>query len=186
MNAKHLRRAAAAVGITALTAGGMVGLGAGAAAASTVAGTTAYWISPAYDSQEIAVAGGDTSVGGRLIQWYNDGGDEQKWYFDSVYNSSGYLVGYLLRNKNSGMCMDTDGIAGDELFQTYCNEDDTGQIFTSKLNDSYFHVVTYTYINVETGLALDVSGFSYGEGANIDLWYPNGVGNQDFNVAATS
>ncbi|HEV3169658.1 MAG TPA: RICIN domain-containing protein [Actinocrinis sp.] len=188
MNVKLIRRGAAAFGVAALAAAGVVGLGATAANAAAVSpGTTAYWISPVYDSQEIAVAGGSGSIGTRLIQWYNDGGDEQKWYFDGIYDDAGHYQGFELRNKNSGMCMDTDGAAGDALFQTYCNPADTGQIFNNVPNFSQWGIVTsYSYINKETGLALDVSGYSYGEGANIDLWYQNGQANQDFWLTATS
>ncbi|WP_042370951.1 RICIN domain-containing protein [Streptacidiphilus neutrinimicus] len=187
MNTKRIRRVSAALTVAAAAAAIALGPGAGAANASTSYGSTPYWIAPVYDSQEIAVADSSGSVGARLIQWYNDGGNEQKWYFDGVYNAQGQYQGFDLRNKNSGMCMDTDGNAGDTLFQTYCNEADTGQIFTNYANFNEFGVtVSYTFINKETGLALDVSGYSYGEGANLDLWYQNGQANQAFFLTQTS
>lgn len=88
------------------------------------------------------MSGGSYSVGAPLIQWYDDDGGEQKWYFDGVYNAQGQYQGFELGNQNSGMCMDTDGLAGDQLFQTYCNEADTGQIFNNCPNFNEYGIVT--------------------------------------------
>lgn len=178
MNVRLLARAGvlAALGAT-------VALSAGVANADTgnyvTHGTQAYWITAGYDGMNVAVADGSIGAGARIIQWYNDGGTEQKWYFDTVGNN-GNFVGYLIRNENSGLCMDTDGYAGDPLVQTNCNVNDEGQIFTGGFSE------TSSYRDSGNSLYMDVQGFSYGAGANVDLWYGNGQPNQNFIQTAVS
>jgi hypothetical protein len=186
-----LPRRAAARGIaTALIAGGLIA-GTTAAADATavdqnltiVPSTQAVWISPIYDGQAVAIANGSQSAGAGAIQWNNDGGTEQKWYIDETYDSQGNFQGVLLRNENSGLCLTTDEYAGDQLYQEPC-EGNLGSYelfwrYTSGTGDNWFQ-------NRLTGWFLDVSGYSYNEGANIDLWYQNNQSNQDFWVTNTS
>ena len=116
------------------------------------------------------------------IQWYNDGAGEQKWYFDNVSDQNGGSEGVMLRNENSGLCLVTDGTAGDQVYQWPCNPATPGELFWHYGligSDNYFQ-------NRMTGLYLDVSGYSYGAGANIDLWYSNNQPNQDFWVTNVS
>lgn len=180
------RRAALSVGATALTATAMLGASAGAATASTGGSytsngytvyldTQAHWITAEYTGMNVAVADNSLAAFHRVVQWYNDGGAEQKWYFDAVYDSSSGFEGYLLRNENSGQCLSTDGRAGDTLFQEACNPGIETEWFTygASGTDNWFY-------NRYTGLYLDVSGGSYAAGANMDLWYWNGGMNQWF------
>ncbi|GAB3147345.1 RICIN domain-containing protein [Amycolatopsis sp. NPDC004378] len=170
----RLPRLLARVGV--LAALGAVTLGGGVAHADAnyvTHGTQAYWITAGYDGLNVAVAGGSTGAGTRIIQWYNDGAAEQKWFFDTVSNA-GTFVGYLIRNENSGLCIDTDGNAGDAVVQTNCTANDEGQIFTGGFSSAA------SYRDKGNGLYLDVQGFSYGAGANVDLWYGNGQPNQNF------
>ena len=144
-------------------------------------GTQAKWITAEYDGMNVAVPGGSGAVGTRIIQWYNNGGAEQKWYFDAVYDSSSGFEGYLIRNENSGLCLSTDGVAGDRMTQEPCNP---------QLLPEWFDIVSSgtdnQFYNRQTGLYMDVSGFSYAAGANIDLWYSNGGDNQWFWITDTS
>lgn len=173
--------------VAALGLGGVVATATAASATPpyhTVAGTSSHVISENNDSLVVAVSGAANWAGAPVIQWYNTGGSEQHWYFDTVEDSSNtpypyeqYSTVYLLRNANSGLCLDTDGNAGDQLVQTTCNANDYGQ---------WFGVSTYwwgsTFYDIGSTLYLDVSGNSYGAGAAIDEWYWNGNGNQIFTI----
>jgi hypothetical protein len=182
------RRAATRLAlVAALGVGGVVATAASASASPpyhTVPGSTAYWLNEVNDSMEVAVANSATYAGAPIIQWYNDGGNEQKWYFDVVEDSSntpypyeGFNTVYELRNANSNLCLDTDGTAGDQLVQTTCNPQDYGQWFGQD-NTQY----GAEFYDIGSGLYLDVSGNSYGAGAAVDEWYWNGNGNQLFYV----
>jgi ricin-type beta-trefoil lectin protein len=191
LNTQRIRRL-----VTALVATGAAALmavaGAGAAQAATgltvTPGSTAYWIAPTPDSMAMSVADASTTPGTRVIQWYNTGGNEQKWYFDGVYDGSGAYLGFLLRNKNSGQCLDTDGAAGDGLFQNYCDPTSRPtQIFNNFPNyDAYGILISWRYQNRQTGLWLDDYGRSLNAGNIIDLWYQNYNDNQDFFLTQTS
>lgn len=181
------RRTALRAGAAALTAAAALGAGVGAANASgsyTENGYTVYvdsqahWITAEFDGMNVSVADGGTDDYHRIIQWYNDGGAEQKWYFDQVYDATGGFEGYLLRNENSGLCMSTDGNAGDTLFQVTCDPGNMAEWFDRGISGT-----DNNFFNRSTGLYLDVSGFSYSAGANMDLWYWNGGDNQWFWVS---
>jgi ricin-type beta-trefoil lectin protein len=191
MNTRIARRLAAAATASAAALGCAVATG-GAAHADTVTyvvspGTAPYWIAATNTGMPIAVAGAANWAGARIIQWYNTGGDEQKWYFDGVYDTSDDYIGFMLRNKNSGLCIDTDGVAGDVLVQTSCNPYDRGQLFWDEQDqDALGFPEGWDFTNIGTGLKLDVSGASTNEGADIDLWYDNGGINQHFILTQTS
>ncbi|MFC0435971.1 RICIN domain-containing protein [Kutzneria buriramensis] len=185
MNIKHIRRVAAGViaaAATTLAAFGTVGTANAAPALSVSHGTTAYWIAPTPDSMAMAVADSETWPGAPVIQWYNTGGNEQKWYFDGVYDPYGTYLGFLLRNKNSGLCLDTDGVAGHGLVQQYCDANShPTEIFNNYPNYDVFGIlISWRYQNRQTGLWLDDYGRGLNPGNVIDLWYQNYNDNQDF------
>jgi len=191
MSIQHFRRfAVAVVAVAAVAIGAVSGAGvANADTGDTVSqGTTAYWIAPTIDSMPMAVADASNSPGARVIQWYNTGGNEQKWYFDGVYNSTGNYLGFLLRNKNSGQCLDTDGVPGDTLFQNYCDPNGRPQqIFNNVADyDYYGYPIDWRYQNSRSGLWLDVNGDSLNPGTGIDLWFQNWNDNQNFFLTQTS
>ena len=180
----HARRARAAAAC--LLAGGMLAATAATAHAATGNtvnyGSQAHWITASYDGMNLAVSGGSTSPGAPVIQWYNDGGTEQKWYFDAVYDAGGGFLGDELRNENSGMCLFDDGIAGDWMYQEPCDPGNAAEYFWhygAAGTDNWFQ-------GRRSGLWVDVSGFGWGAGSNIDGWYQNGQGNQDFWVTNVS
>src|SRR5262249_15613801 len=148
----------------------------------------AYWIAPVIDSMAVSVADASTTVRTRIIQWYNTGGNEQKWYFDGVYDSAGNHLGFLLRNKNSGQCLDTDLVAADTVFQNVCDPVNRPmQIFNNvPTYNAYGRPMIWRYQNRLTGLWLDLSGASINPGANIDLWYQNFDENQAFFLTQAS
>jgi hypothetical protein len=61
------------------------------------------------------VSGGSTSAGAPIIQWWADSGAEQEWLLPRKYRNG------EIYNQNSGMCITTDGVAGDQLYQDYCS-----------------------------------------------------------------
>jgi len=123
----------------------------------------------------IAVRGGSTSAGTDIIQWWADGGGEQQW---NAFGYSGVNGGYY-QNINSGLCITTDGVAGDPLTQEPCSENNVYQRWVS----SYvWWAFGYTLYNPASGLNMDVQNFSYWGGAEIDGWYPNNQLNQVFST----
>jgi len=182
---RRARRALSAAAIAAVATVGGLTATAGAAHADTIDGYTVNWASGAgtigiiYDGMDVAVPESSTTPGTRIIQWYSDGGSEQNWYLDQVYDPNGNYVGDFLRNENSNLCIQTDGIPGDNTYQEPCNPANGLMVWMPHVTQtgSYAYV---SYTNEATGLNLDVYGDSYGEGADIDAWYPNGGDNQNF------
>jgi hypothetical protein len=137
-------------------------------------GSQAHWITATYDGMNVAVANAAGWAGAPVIQWYNDGGTEQKWYFDYVLDAEGGFQGYEVRNENSGMCLYNDEVAGDTMVQEPCDPNNSGELFWITSGHIYAHFGPLLYV--------DVSGVSYGAGANIDGWYQNGGINQNFSI----
>jgi hypothetical protein len=52
-----------------------------------------------------------------VIQWYPTGGANQAWQIGGSDNGNPELPQGYIANVNSGMCLATDGTAGDQLFQ---------------------------------------------------------------------
>jgi ricin-type beta-trefoil lectin protein len=105
-------------------------------------------------------------------------GTSQQWSLPT--NSSGGWDGAtgVIWNMYSGLCIETDGHAGDAVYQWTCN----GSVY-QQWSISTFSVwdwglwlyVTHTHIvNPATGLALDVRGGSMSPGAAIVGWPLNG------------
>jgi hypothetical protein len=183
---RTVRTATRAAAVALVAVGLLAGAGISSAQASTgntvYRGSQAHWITASYDGMNLAVANNATWAGAPVIQWYNDGGTEQKWYFDQVYDTSGGFQGYMLRNENSGMCLLEDGIAGDWLYQEPCDQNNAAELFWH-----YGAAGTDNHFQARNGgLYVDVSGYSYGAGANIDGWYQNGGANQNFWVTNVS
>src|SRR3954469_13199328 len=58
------------------------------------------------------VSGASTSPGAQLIQWYGNGGSNQRFTFQQQRDGNTTIV-----NQNSGMCLTTSGYAGDAIYQ---------------------------------------------------------------------
>jgi hypothetical protein len=124
------------------------------------------------------VSGGSMSAGGGVIQWYGNNGSNQRWNFVQLPNGNEHIV-----NQKSGMCLATDGAAGHQLFQWYCNDSDPGEEWHGTLSsnfDSDFFKYGHTLVNPHSGLAMDVEGASRWAGARLVGWYNSGTDNQDF------
>ncbi|HWC80372.1 MAG TPA: RICIN domain-containing protein [Pseudonocardiaceae bacterium] len=180
------RRAVRGVAVVALGVGAALATAGAASAAPAAhpqdAGWQISWSSPylitaSYDLLNVAVSQGSTANGAPIIQWPADGGSEQVWYFGTE-TYDGVYQGTVIDNGNSGKCIQTDGVAGDGLTQGTCYYGDTDQEFS--INGSLGGYDSFQ--NVATGLYLDVSGYSWSQGANIDLWYNNAQPNQTFHT----
>ena len=155
--------------LVAASAGG-TGLLLATAANAHAQETTQYsTLVPASDWLNIAVSGGSTSPGAPIIQWWADGRGEQKWLLPST-NTTGQII-----NENSGMCITTDGVAGDQLAQEPCNGTGNQQWFAA-----YQQAGPTMFENAAYNLVMDVSGYDMWAGGAIDAWYANGDANQYF------
>jgi hypothetical protein len=119
------------------------------------------------------VSGGSTYPGAPVIDWYSNGGANQNWLFKSVNGGNTYNI----INVNSNMCLTSDGVAGDQVYQEPCDGSLLQQWQTSLTPGNG---VDYTIKNVSSGLYLDVSGNSPWAGTAIDTWPYNGGANQFF------
>jgi hypothetical protein len=123
------------------------------------------------------VASGSTSPGAGVIQWYGSGGSNQRWNFVDQPDGNVQIV-----SQKTGMCLTTDGIAGHQLFQWYCNSPSQQEWHgpISGVFDPDFFYKGKNLKNPASGLAIDVEGGSRWAGARIIGWYPNGGDNQRF------
>jgi Ricin-type beta-trefoil lectin domain-like len=126
------------------------------------------------------VSGASTSPGAGVIDWWANGGANQKWNWVLVDSIDGI---YVLQNQNSGQCLTSDGIPGDQVYQMPCNYGENQEWYTD-LPTQYEESVasSATLKNVASGLYLDVYGDSPWPGASIDTWYYNGNPNQYFRI----
>ena len=169
-----------AVRLLAVAGVGLAGVGATAGAAQADTGWAVSWSQPylitaSYDLQAVSVSGAATSGGAPVIQWAAYGGPEQQWSFGNE-TLNGVYDGTLIMNLNSGLCLNTDGVAGDQLDQEICYDGNVNELYDINGGLGGYDSIS----NVGSGLYLDVSGYSWNEGDAIDLWYQNNQANQTF------
>jgi hypothetical protein len=164
------RRAGAALAAV-LASAGM----AGAAASHADAAPYYETLRAQHSGLNLDVQGASKQPYAPVIQWYANGGDNQKWRIPGD-RQTGPIV-----NKNSQMCLTTDGISNHQLFQYPCYGGPLQRFSIATASTSpggLLKVVTIQ--NPATGLAVDVSGHSQWAGAGVNLWYPNANDNQTF------
>ena len=161
-------------------------------AIAVAAGTGALAASPANADEDsyqgltstssfysLDVQGDSTSIGASIDVWYANGQSNQKFTFPDSDGQVGQI-----QNQNSDMCVTTDGVPGDTLYQFPCVGAASQQwkaetwsiLYTS--NDTLV-----TYLNPATGLVMDIYGDSYSPGAAVDAWYPNSGLNQGWMIS---
>jgi len=165
----RLRRALCVLALATAATTATIVAGAGAAHADSSAAIRLGPVSNPFLTVEVAGASG--AAGANVDQWVLNGGANQVWYMQP-YNSH-----YRFVNKQSGLCLATDGFAGDTVYQWYCNTSTAEQWDTNLVAGN---TVGYSIRNVYSNLFLDVSGDSRSAGANLDTWYWNGGNNQYF------
>ena len=90
---------------------------------------------------------------------------------------SGAIARATVVSQNSGKCLTTDGVAGDQLYQFSC----VGSPLQKWQSDLGNFTQSYgTITNPHTGLKADVNGGSRWAGAKLIGWYPNGGNGQQF------
>ncbi len=118
-------------------------------------------------------AGASTDNGTPIVQWVLNGGSNQVWSFVHLYNlNANEIVG-----SQSGKCVTTDGVAGDAVYLSTCNES-WNQLWLTEItaNDGSPYLIQSRM----TGNVLEVNGASISQGAFIDTWPFNGGTNQYF------
>ncbi|MDQ2711234.1 MAG: RICIN domain-containing protein [Acidobacteriota bacterium] len=108
--------------------------------------------------------------GVQMIEWSNNGGANQKWYFTS--NGAGF---YTIRNGSSGLYLtDPSGgtNAGAKLLQEPADGGDS-QLWSMNASGSGYFIH-----NKAGGTVIDDPGFSAKQGTKIQLWPLNGGSNQ--------
>lgn len=164
---------------------GLTGVGAAAGAAQAdssgyaVTWSSPYLITASYDLLDVAVSGGSSTPGTGIIQWAADGGNEQVWEFGTE-TLDGQYEGTFILNVNSGMCINTDNVPGHSLAEQPCYLADGNELYNIHGSLGGYD----SFSNVNSGLYVDVSGYSWSEGAAIDLWYQNNQPNQTFATVA--
>lgn len=119
----------------------------------------------------IDVSGGSTADGGNIIQWRDNGGNNQRWQLQ--YDGKGY---FKIKNVNSGKLMDVASGStsnGGNILQWTDNGGDNQKWRIIDKGNGYFMLK-----NKKSGLLVDVSGGSTDDGANIIQWSSNGGTNQ--------
>lgn len=162
-----LKKFALTLAVTAMAVVGLAAAGASPATASTD-GVRVRLVPLSNVYLFIEVSGASTQSGAAIIQWSYTGGSNQVW----TLRPSG--TEYVLVNVGSGLCIATDGVAGDWLFQAPCNGSPKQQWAADGPGGAY------AFRNPASGLYMDVEGGSGWQGTHLVGWYWNGGNNQWF------
>ena len=130
--------------------------------------------------QCLNVYGGQTTSGGKIIQWPCDGGANSNWTLTPLANGN-----YHIAALNSGMCLNVPGSSqqsGVQLIQWPCQS-------TAVTNDQWVikqvSLSTFQIISVATGQCVNVYGNSQAQGTQIIQYAcqnANGVTNDQFSL----
>jgi hypothetical protein len=159
---KKLAIVAAAVAVATV---GTVGTVAATPGVAHAAGTLTFRLAADAQPAEFAdVSGASTDSTAKVLEWTYTGGDNQVWYFEPEGGTD-----YEIVNKHSNKCLETDGVAGDQLFQAPCTGN-LGEIWD--YNNSFATWdAAYNIWNPHSNLYMEVYGGSTSRGASIDAWY---------------
>jgi alpha-L-fucosidase 2 len=115
------------------------------------------------EGQVLDVAGASRAIGAPVIQWYSNGGANQRWNLIPDPNGYEHIV-----NVNSGLCLATNGQAGNYITQWPCSnspqEDWSGSLFSGAFSNRRLQ-------NPASGLYLSVNGDSGLAGTQVLAWY---------------
>jgi hypothetical protein len=166
----------------------------GAATAASASPLNGYAVllspSSSFDFQDLDVSGASQQDGAPVIQWWENDNANQQWYFEQTPDGNYWIV-----NENSGLCLTSDLVAGDGVYQWPCNDPQgkpgdvnapNGQEWSTSMGPPSGGWTCSTIENVASGLYLDVYGDSIDADATIDTWYGNGGWNQCWADFATN
>jgi ricin-type beta-trefoil lectin protein len=124
---------------------------------------------PSAYSMVLDVANASRAVGAPVIQWYSNGGANQRWDLVPDHNGYEHIV-----NVNSQLCLATNGAAGNWITQWPCS-DSTQEDWTGS-PVQYGHPFSWAGLhNPASGLYLNVNGGSSVAGAQLIAWYKNTI-----------
>ena len=140
--------------------------------------TNYYKIVATHSAKALDVQNGGINIGTNIDQYDQNGTDNQFWYFKDCGN--GY---YSIISKANGLYLDIAGGAigncGANVQLYYSNNSDAQQFKLEHVN-----IVESGTYEIETKLnsnmVVDVSGGSYDNGANVQLWTADNVNQQKF------
>ncbi|WP_185966838.1 RICIN domain-containing protein [Clostridium sp. HBUAS56017] len=115
-----------------------------------------------------------TADGGNVIQWADNGGNNQRWVIVSTDN------GYILKNVNSNKLLDVDNGStadGGNVIQWTTNGNNNQKWNIFNLGNGY-----YKLLNINSGKALDVYNNSTTDGADVVQWTDNSGTNQQWQL----
>ncbi|MGZ3811771.1 MAG: RICIN domain-containing protein [Mucilaginibacter sp.] len=121
------------------------------------------------------VNGASLANGANIIQWPQNGGNNQQWVITD--NGSGY---YKIVNRNSGLALDVNGgstTSGATIIQWPWNSGNNQQWQLTSVSTGVYKV-----IDRNSGLVVDVSGASKSNGANLIQSPWNGGANQQWQI----
>jgi hypothetical protein len=121
------------------------------------------------------VSGYSTSDGGNIIQWTDNGGNNQRWQLQ--YDGAGY---FKLKNVNSGKLADVSSgstESGANVLQWTDNNGDNQKWRIIDKGNGYFILK-----NKKSGLVLDISDGSTADGGNVIQYTSNGGTNQAWKI----
>jgi len=122
------------------------------------------------------VSGGSQSDSASVIQYHDNGGNNQRWALTWVSGT-----GFKLRNVNSGKNLDVYGGSRADYATVVQYHDNGGSNQLWNLADTGGY---YKIQNVNSGKNLDVYGGSYSDGAAVIQYYDTGGSNQHWSLAA--
>lgn len=125
--------------------------------------------------QALDVNGASTTSGAGIIQWPQNGGNNQQWIIAD--NGGGY---YKITNRNSSDALDVNSAStanGAAIIQWPWNGGNNQQWALTSVSTG-----VYKAINRNSGLALDVNGASTTNGASIIQWPYSSATNQQWQI----
>jgi hypothetical protein len=175
MNSARIRRLAA------LAATAAVALAAPSAASALSLNNVAIASKHTGFTGVLDVAGGSTVAGAKVIQYSVTGGSNQRWNFVEYGNE--WSPHTQIVNQKSGLCLTTSGIAGQQLYVTYCNTSNPRQDWHTTLppfglNPMYGFAAAYVF--GYNYLVIDVQGASGLAGTPVIGWPATNADNQRF------
>ena len=143
-----------------------------------IGNTNYYKIVAIHSAKAIDVQNGGIDISTNVQQYEQNETDSQYWYFKDCGN--GY---YNIISKLNGLCLDVDNGAintnGTNVQLYYLNDSDAQQFRLEHTN-----IIEYGIYEIETKLnsnmVVDIAGGSTSEGANVQLWNADNVGQQRF------
>ncbi len=149
--------------------------GVGAGGTDTFYNAAYYRFLNLNSGQALDVNGASTANGAGIIQWPQNGGNNQQWQITD--NGGGY---YKITNRNSGQALDVNMSStanGAGIIQWPWNGGNNQQWQLTATSTG-----VYKAINRNSGLALDVNGASTANGAGIIQWPWGGGNNQQWQI----